>query len=117
MVYADVSDGRATYGEAVSRREKQPEPAILPVVRKATEGPVPAIPMPPGVKVPPINQVPDWSPATQALMAHLSDAEKAFVEWYVIGKNAAEAYRNAFGNQDAPRSKVEAYRMKNRPEV
>jgi hypothetical protein len=73
------------------------------------------------VRYPTAAEVPDWSPATLAAFEGLTKLERAFVEWYVAGKNAAEAYRLARGadESDAEQdySRQYGYAIQSRPRV
>lgn len=65
--------------------------------------------------------VPDWSEATLALFEPLSVLERAFVEWYVAGGNAAEAYRRATGaeytDRETDSTRKMGYKLAARPRV
>jgi hypothetical protein len=66
-------------------------------------------------------QVPDWSDETLALFADLTALEQTWVEWYVVGVNAAEAYRRAVGFDPSgggrDYGKQYGYEIRRRPRV
>lgn len=65
---------------------------------------------------PPPAGVPDWSPATRALLADLTPLQRAFAEWYACGYSAAEAYRRASG-RGGNMDRQSAYQVKGHPAV
>jgi len=72
---------------------------------------------PDSVAYPDPAHVPDWSPETLALLEDLTPLQRAFIEWYVSGCSAAEAYRKASGRDPGPSARNNGAQLLNKPHV
>ena len=103
-------------------REFRPPPATVPRRRRpAAARPARRAGAAPGgaelVAYPDAASVPDWSPETVTLLEDLTPLQRTFVEWYVTGSTAAEAYRKASGRDPGPTARNNGSQLLNKPRV